>query len=96
MFSWTMAFVSAVTWKGSMSQHQSPSKKTLGAVRRFSSWQTVVLPTPMGPPIKYRRFMADISPLAHLLGVVDDVPKPAVLAAEGTGGALLGQIAGTA
>ena len=37
-----MARVSAVTWKGSASQHQSPSKKTLFGSSLFSRWHTVV------------------------------------------------------
>ena len=58
MFSWTMALVSSVTWKGSMSQHQSPSKKAQGGSSFFSSRQVAVLPAPMVPFTKIRRFTA--------------------------------------
>ena len=60
MFPSTSAFVSPVTRKGCMSQHQSPSRKAQLSSRRFNIWHTVVFPTPIAPPIMYSFFISTV------------------------------------
>ena len=57
MLSITNALVSAVTWNGLASQHQSPSRNTLFGKSCLSCWHTVVFPTPIVPLIIYKVFI---------------------------------------
>ena len=52
MLSITMAFVSSLTTKGDISQHQSPSRKTQQGSFFCRVRQTVVFPTPIVPPMR--------------------------------------------
>lgn len=69
MFSITIALFSSLTTKGSISQHQSPSRKTLGVSIFLRDRQVAVFPTPMVPLMTINCFFTASSlPRTWLLG----------------------------